>query len=217
MNYRRTLFDRFGPEAGDFLNAFRGAFIAGGLFGAYGGGRFASEHGFNPILGGLLGFVSVFVVTWCGIIAVSRLAGGSFSAFVAPQGTYEETFSYEDSLLARGHYAGAIAAFEKHIAQGTGGVPVLLRAADLHAKHDNPKRAAELYRMAQQAPKIAAESHMYATNRLIDLYMGPLSNADAAVSELRRLIAIHPSSDAAKHARAALVSLKRQLRSESAE
>ena len=217
MEYRRTLFDRFGPEAGDFLQAFRGAFIAAGLFGTYGGGRFASERGFNPILGGLLGFVVVFVITWLAIIGVSRLAGGSFSAFIQPQGTFEETFSYEDSLLARGNHAAAIAAFEKHVAQGTGGVPVVIRAADLHAKHDTPKRAAELYRMAQQTPKIAAESHMYATNRLIDLYMGPLSNADAAVSELRRLIAMHPSSDAAKHARAALVSLKRQLRSESAE
>ncbi len=217
MGYRRTLFDRFGPEAADYLNAFRGAFVAAGLFGAYGGARYASEHDVNPFLGGLLGFAGVFVVTFVAIIGVSRLAGGSFSAFIQPQGTYEETFSYEDSLLARGHHAAAIAAFEKHITQGTGGVPLLIRTADLHAKHQNPKRAAELYRMAQETPKIAAESHMYATNRLIDLYMGPLSNADAAVSELRRLIAMHPSSDAAKHARAALVSLKRQLRSESAE
>lgn len=217
MGYRRTLFDRFGPEAADYVNAFRGAFIAAGLFGVYGGGRYASEHDFNPILGGLLGFVGVFVSTWLAIIGVSRLAGGSFSAFIQPQGTYEETFSYEDSLLARGHHAAAIAAFEKHVAQGTGGVPVVMRTADLHAKHDNPKRAAELYRMAQQTPKISAESHMYATSRLIDLYMGPLSNPDAAVSELRRLIAMHPSSDGARHARTALVGLKRQLRAESTE
>ena len=216
MEYRRTLFDRFGPEAADYYNAMRGAIIAGALT-AFAGAMYASRRGWHPLVGALVGLVAGGVGAWLGVIAVSRLAGGSFSAFIQPQGTYEETYSYEDSLLARGHYEGAIAAFEKHIAQGTGGVPVLLRTADLHAKHDNPKRAAELYRMAQQTPKIAAESHMYATNRLIDLYMGPLYNADAAVSELRRLIATHPSSDAAKHARAALVSLKRQLRSESAE
>lgn len=215
MEYRRTLFDRFGPEAADYLNAYRGAFVAAGLFGVYGGARYAGEHGFNPVLGGLLGFVVVFALSFVGIIAVSRLAGASFSAFIQPQGTYEETFSFEDSLLARGNYPEAIAAFERHVAKGTGGLPMLMRTADLHAKHGDVKRAAELYRLAQQAPDASAESHMYATNRLIDLYMGPLANPDAAVSELRRLIATHPSSDAAKHARAALVNLKRRIRSES--
>ncbi|MEX0908483.1 MAG: hypothetical protein WDZ58_01860 [Gemmatimonadaceae bacterium] len=212
MKYRRTLFDRFGPEAADYLYAFRGAFIAAGLFGVYGGARYAGEHDLNPILGGLLGFVGVFLLSWFAIIGVSRLAGGSFSAFIQPQGTYEETFSYEESLLARGNYAEAIRAYEQHAAAGTGGATVVIRAADLHTKHGDPKRAAELFRQAQRRPGLPAESHMYVTNRLIDLYMGPLSNLDSAVSELRRLIATHPSSDAAKHARSALVSLKRQLR-----
>lgn len=217
MKYRRTLFDRFGPEAADYFNAFRGAFIAGGLFGVYGGARYASEHDFDPILGGLLGFVGVFVVSWLGIIGVSRLAGGSFSAFIQPQGTYEETFSYEDSLLARGNHAEAIAAFEQRILAGTGGTTVLVRAADLQAKHGNPQRAAELFRQAQRSAQVAPETHMYVTNRLVDLYTGPLANTDAAISQLRELIAVHPSSDAARHARAALVTLKRQLREESAD
>lgn len=214
MKYSRTLFDRFGPEAADYYNAFRGAFVAAGLFGAYGGARYAMEHEFNPVLGGVLGFVVVFALAFYAIIGVSRLAGGSFSAFIQPQGTYEETFSYEESLLARGNYAEAIAAYERHAAAGTGGATVVIRAADLHARHGDPKRAAELFRQAQQRPGLAAESHMYVTNRLVDLYTGPLSNPDAAISELRRLIAVHPSSDAARHARVALVALKRQLRSE---
>lgn len=217
MKYRRTLFDRFGPEAADYVHAFRGAFIAAGLFGAYGGARYASEHDFNPFLGGVVGFVGVFVLAWLAIIGVSRLAGGSFSAFIQPQGTYEETFSYEESLVARGNYAEAIAAYERHAAAGTGGATVLIRAADLHAKHGDPRRAAELFRQAQRRSDLPAERHMYVTNRLIDLYTGPLGNADAAVSELRRLIAAHPSSDAAKHARGALVNLKRQIRSESGD
>lgn len=217
MKYRRTLFDRFGPEAADYVNAFRGAFIAAGLFGAYGGARYAIEHDFNPFIGGAVGFAGVFVLSWLAIIGVSRIAGGSFSAFIQPQGTYDETYSYEESLVARGNYAEAIAAYERHAAAGTGGAVVVIRAADLHTKHGDPRRAAELFRAAQRRPGLPAESHMYVTNRLIDLYTGPLANADAAVSELRRLIAAHPSSDAAKHARTALVNLKRQLRSESGD
>ncbi|MCR4340731.1 MAG: hypothetical protein NUW01_12690, partial [Gemmatimonadaceae bacterium] len=133
------------------------------------------------------------------------------------QGTYEETLSYEESLLASGQYAEAIAAFERHAAAGTGGATVVIRAADLHTKHGDLERAAELFRQAQRRPNLPAENHMYVTNRLIDLYTGPLPNPDAAVSELRRLIATHPSSDAAKHARTALVNLKRQLRSEATD
>lgn len=217
MAYRRTLFDRFGAEAADYYNALRGAVIAGGLFGTYGGARYAMERGYNPFLGGLLGAVGVGLLAWFGIIGASRIAGASFSAFIQPQGTYDETFSYEESLLARGHYAEAIASFERHAAEGRGGATVLHRAADLHAKHGDPKRAAELFRTAQRMPGLPAEGHMYATSRLVDLYMGPLHNPEAAVSELRRLIAAHSSSDAAKHARTALVNLKRRLRSESPE
>lgn len=217
MAYRRTLFDRLGPGAADYFNAFRGAFIAGGLFGVYGGARYASEHGHSAVLGGLLGFLGVGLLTWFGILGISRAAGGSFSAFIQPQGTYEETFSYEESLLARGNHAEAIASFERHAAAGTGGATVLLRTADLHTQHGNPRRAVELYRDVQKLTNVAPAQHMYATNRLIDLYTGALPSAEAAVSELRRLIARHPSSDAAKHARTALVNLKRQLRSESSD
>lgn len=217
MAYRRTLFDRFGPEAADYLGAFRGAFLVAGLFGGYGGSRYALEHDFNPILGGLIGFLGVGILAWFAIMALSRGAGSGFSAFIQPQGTYEETFSYEDSLLARGNHAEAIAAFERHVAEGTGGIRVMIRTADLHVQHGDCKRAVELYRDAQRRPNVSPESHMYVTNRLVDLYTGPLANADAAISELRRLIAAHPSSDAAKHARTALVNLKRQLRSESVD
>ena len=217
MAYRRTIFDRFGPEAADYIHAFRGACIAGGLFGCYGGARYASNIGYSPVLGGLVGAVGVGVLSWFIIIGISRLAGGSFSAFIMPQGTYEETFSYEDSLLARGNYNAAIAAFEKHVAAGSGGTALMLRTADLHVKHGDPKRAVELYRQAQGAPAVPAADHMYATNRLIDLYTGALANPEGAMSELRRLIAVHPSSDAAKHARTALVNLKRQLRTSDSE
>ena len=215
MKYRRTLFDRFGAEAADYYNAARGAIISGALA-AFAGSMYGSSRGWHPLVGILVGGLAGSSVSWLAIMGVSRLAGKTFSAFIQPQGTYDETFSYEESLLARGHYAEAIAAFEQHAAAGTGGAAVIIRAADLHTKHGDLKRAAELFRQAQRRPDLSAESHMYATNRLIDLYMGPLSNPDAAVSELRRLIATHPSSDAAKHARSALVSLKRQLRSEEA-
>ncbi|MGI9139724.1 MAG: tetratricopeptide repeat protein [Gemmatimonadaceae bacterium] len=216
MEYRRTLFDRLGPGAADHFNAMRGAIIAGAL-GAFGGSMYASQRGWHPLLGMLVGGIAAGGAAWLGIMGVSKAAGGALGVFIQSDGTYEEIFSYEDSLLARGNHAAAISSFEKHVAAGTGGATALLRTADLQAQHGNPKRAVELYRIAQKSGKAAPAQHMYATNRLIDIYTGPLPNTDAAVSELRRLIAKHPSSDAAKHARSALVRLKRQLRSESTD
>jgi len=215
MAYRTTFWDRIGVDSPEYSSAFTGALIAGGLTG-FAGFFYGPQQGWNPFLSALLAFVFAGAAAWLAIMGVIRLATGSLNRFVKGSGTYEQTFSYEESLLARGNYAEAISAYERHAAEGTGGATVMVRAADLHIQHgNNPKRASELYRAAQAVPGVSAGNHLYATNRLIDLYTGPLANPDAAVSELRRVIAMYPSSPAAKHARIALVRLKRQLRSES--
>lgn len=217
MGYRTTLLDRMGVESPEYSSALVGALIAGGLT-AFAAFFYGPVRGWNPFLAAFLGFVGGGMAAWLAILGVIRFATGSLDRFTKGAGSYEHTFSYEDSLLARGNYAEAIAAYERHVVQGTGGATVMLRAADLHVKHGNdPKRASELYRAAQNVPAVSPADHLYATNRLIDLYTGPLANPDAAISELRRLIATYPSSPAAGHARAALVNLKRQLRSESTD
>jgi len=217
MAYRTSRLDRMGVESPEYSSAFVGALIAGALT-AFAGFFYAPARSWNPFLAAFLGFTGGGVAGWLAIMGAMRLATGSLNRFTSGAGTYEQTFSYEESLLARGNYAEAISAYERHAAEGTGGATVMVRAADLHIQHgNNPKRASELYRAAQTVPGVSAGDHLYATNRLIDLYTGPLANPDAAVSELRRVIAMYPSSPAAKHARTALVNLKRQLRSESSD
>lgn len=217
MAYRTTLLDRMGVASPEYSSAFVGALIAGGLT-AFAAFFYGPVRGWNPFLAAFLGFAGGGLAAWLAIMGVFRFATGSLDRFTKGAGTYEHTFSYEESLLARGNYAEAISAYERHAAEGTGGAIVMLRAADLHIKHgNNAKRASELFRAAQNVPAVSPADHLYATNRLIDLYTGPLANPDAAVSELRRLIAMYPSSPAAGHARTALVNLKRQLRTESAD
>ena len=54
-------------------------------------------------------------------------------------------------------------------------------------------------------------SFVYATNRLISLYLGALADPGKAMGELRRLIDRYPASDVAVHARKALADLKREM------
>ena len=47
-----------------------------------------------------------------------------------------------------------------------------------------------------------------ATNKLVDLYLGPLKDPGRALVELRRLADRYPGSTAAKHAKMAIANLK---------
>ena len=49
---------------------------------------------------------------------------------------------------------------------------------------------------------------VYVTNRLVDLYTGPLGEPGKALGELRKLIDRYPGSAAAENARVALAALK---------
>ena len=93
-----------------------------------------------------------------------------------------------------------------------GDARVRLAAADLYMTHGaNPKRAAELYREVQRMPTASSGQDVYASNRLADLYLGPLREPRRALVEFRRLIERYPGSRAADHARLALGTLKGDL------
>jgi predicted Zn-dependent protease len=107
----------------------------------------------------------------------------------------------------------ALTSFEDLIAASPGAVQPRLRAAELYAKHGTPRRAAELLRDARRSPAITAGEDMYATNRLVDLLVGPLGDPGRACVELRRLIDRYPRSTNAQHAREALARIKEQMAS----
>ena len=52
---------------------------------------------------------------------------------------------------------------------------------------------------------------MFASNRLVDLYLAWPGHETKGLRELRRLIDTYPETDVAKRARAGLVNLKSQL------
>jgi hypothetical protein len=173
-------------------------------------------------------FLAVFLITLGGIagglvaylgVRLGHGSGNTLEAFMKATAAlpYEDSFSQEDALLMQRKVPEALAMFEAKIAAPDSGIAVRVRAAELHAKEGgNPERAAELFREIQQHPACDAGQYAYATNRLVDLLMGPLKDPGRAMGEFRRLIDRAPGSPAANNARAALVALK-QLHRESSD
>ena len=206
--YRLTLLDRLGPDGGLLLRcASYGVYVFGvTLFAAMlaGGARAA-------LLFGLGGAIAGFAVSWVAW-KISGAAGAGFRAFIQPSGAstpYRAQYSYEESLAARGNVAGAIEAYERRLLELPHDADLLRRAAELCAGDGNdPARAAAIFRALRDIPAVAPGHALYASQRLIDLYRGPLNDDGRALVELRRLVETHPGTPAAAHAREAIRRIK---------
>jgi hypothetical protein len=60
-------------------------------------------------------------------------------------------------------------------------------------------------------PRVSPKDDIYASHRLVDLYLAWPGHETKGLRELRRLIATYPETDVADRARAGLVNLKSQL------
>jgi hypothetical protein len=136
----------------------------------------------------------------------------ALTATLMPSGSttpYEHNFSQEDSFIIRGDFKTALHLYEMGIKERPTDVEVRVRAAELYAAQpEGPLRAAELLREVQRLPNAMPEKVLFATHRLIDLYIGPLQQPGRALGELRRVVDTWPNSSAAKHAREAIARLK---------
>jgi tetratricopeptide (TPR) repeat protein len=213
--YRRTLFDRHGPEAAHLLQTVSSLAIpvvAGALI----GGTLAAQRGFRPalIVVSMLGGSLVFAVWWWYFVTrLSHGAGKAFGEFIQPSaaGSYERQYSREDALVMRGDVEGALASYEKIILEAPSDAQPRLRAAELYVKSGMRERAELLYRAVQRLSRVAPKDDIYASNRLVDLYLAWPGHETKGLRELRRLIDTYPETDVAARARAGLVNLKGQL------
>jgi hypothetical protein len=221
--YRPTLLDRLGPDAMFVMRArLAGILTLVVSFAAL--LAFFSRQGVSGMRGLLLALALALLAGlfayWMPLRFI-RAAGDVALAFTGATGKstpYEEQFSYQDSLEARGDVAGALASYEAVITERPTAVAPRLRAADLYARRgQNPRRAAELFRELRELPGASRRDALYASSRLVDLYDGPLNEPGRALVELRRIIERHPGTRVADGARDALPRLKARLAAEQAE
>jgi len=214
--YKRSLFDKLGPEAADLyrlgswiiIPVLSGASIGAGLAAR------AGVAGAGIVLAVLVGAILGAAGTALFVLSVSRGAGAAFGSFIQPSGNrtpYERQFSYEDSLVMRGDVAGALASYDRIIAESPDEAQPRLRAAEVCLGSKLNEKAESLFRGVQRLPRVSAKDDVYASHRLVDLYRTWPGNETKGLRELRRLIDTYPNTDVATRAREGLVSLKSQL------
>lgn len=215
--YKRTLFDRHGAVAGEYVRAGAYSAMAGIITGAA-AFLLTAGMGSSPSLRLVIGLLLVAIVVAAGVfaftMAISHAAGRTYQHLMMDGSStpYEEQHSYQQALVMQGKLHEALESFETIIAEQPAAVTARIRAAELYARdRGNPRRAAELFRDVLRIESATAGQVIYATHRLVDLLSGPLDDPGRAVVELRKLIDRYPDNPATQHARDALASLKRRV------
>jgi hypothetical protein len=213
-SYKVTFFDRHGAAGALALRAFGQAMVVFGvslvMFLVLGAGKLGLSGA------RLIVFTLVCALTLSATAALVGLklgdAAGKMSETVYLGGAstpYEDQFSQEQALVMQRDYAGALALFEQRITAAPNEPRTRIAAAEHYRTHgDNPKRAEELYREVQRFPQVMTGHDIYVSNKLADLYLGPLNQPGRALVEFRRLAERYPGSTAAKHAKLAIGNLK---------
>ncbi len=153
---------------------------------------------------GVLAFISGIVIVGGGALGLAHISAVGASRILLPRGqsmSRPDDFSLQKALLARGDLPAALRSIEDMLLRRPSDPHVCLFAADVFAgAASSPRRAASLFHVSRTLDATSAAQDLYATNRLIDLYVGPLADPGAASAELARLIERHPQSSEAVHA-----------------
>lgn len=199
--YRPSRFERLGLNHDSDLKALGWALPMSAVMGILAFVALLSRGWIVAILGAMLGFAGGLVVIGGGTIVFTHLMARGATSFLLPGGgggVREEEFSRERALVAAGQVEEALRLMERRRAEEPGNVALTLLLAETYARDGGkPRRAEPLFRAAREMRGVSAERDLYATNRLVDLYLGPLNDRAGASRELRRILERHPRSAAA--------------------
>ncbi len=214
--YVASLADRLSPGSGGSATKAMLWSLTALPIGGMAGGQLAVRLGVaDPLavigaglVGAVAGYLAVLGLTLGLSNGAARIVGGT----LMPSGKstpYQHDFSLQESFVARGEFRAAEELYEDAIREQPGDVEVRVRAAELYMRPGgDAMRAAALWREVQRLPNAPPSRVLHATQRLIDLYLGPLAEPRRALVELRRLVDSFPNAPAAAHAREALARLK---------
>jgi hypothetical protein len=209
--YHKTFLDKHGDDGIVMMRALPWAMASGGVIGGIVGARVAG------IVGGLAGFAGGTFVIFSITRFVVRSGADLALRTLQPDGSttpYQHDFSQIEAFVVRGELEAAAVLWEEAVAERPRDVEVRVRAGDFFAGAiGRPERAMALFREVQQlaAPP---ERHLYVAQRIVDLYVGPLSDKGKAVVELRKIVDRWPNSTAARFGREAIARIKAEMQGE---
>jgi len=155
------------------------------------------------VAGGVIGATVILL----GIQAVQAATQRGMLALLEPGGRGRETavYSHAEALAAKGNFDAASKVFDQVRAEHGDKASLLRAEADVQLRPEgDPERARELLMRLRKAGDASRADELYATHRLVDLYLGPLGDEPRAMSELRRLVERFPGTRDADGAQAEL-------------
>jgi len=213
--YTLTLLDRQGPDAVIGIRATVWGVIAGTITTGLGlGASMIPPTPAHAFLRSLAAGVVTGVATAMIVRSLSDAAGRAFLSIIQPSGAScpaEPEYSRLEALAAKGDLAGALAGYEAIIQTQPGESIARLHAAELLVLARDPARAEALLREVQRHPARTEAHDLRASNRLVDLYLGPLGEPGKALRELRRLADAHAGTAVGDGAREAIERIKGDL------
>jgi hypothetical protein len=130
--------------------------------------------------------------------------------FVFPSGystPYEPTYSNLQAIAARGDVDSALRGYQEAMRLHPTDPEPRFQVAELLMK-SKPEKAAWYLGQARRLSTANRDRELYATQRMIDLYLGPLEDPSRAKMELKRLIERFPGTGEAIAARSVLRNLQ---------
>jgi hypothetical protein len=217
-SYKRTLFDREGPDAGLIIKVNTRAVMAGGISLPI-VAAFAVKYNIRgvwfiafmiamPIAIGFFVRTMLWRMMTASETAVRVVLEGGAST------PYTEQYSYQQTLVMQGRLNEALESYEAIIAEPDSTLDVRIRAAELYVREaKNHERAAELLQEVIRHQACTPGEEIYAANRLADLLSNHLGEPGKALVQLRRLADRYtgtPTGDRAREAIRALKSIPRR-------
>jgi hypothetical protein len=169
------------------------------LHGAQGRSRLLLGMIIAPVAAGVL-----FAV----VASVTRFGGAVLHQFLHPTGGGRRQapvpVSQAEAMAAQGRLTDAIEVFDAIRLEHGDTAAALRTEAELMATGGHHDLARQALQRLRQAPDASRHDELYATHRLVDLYLGPLENSGRAMVELRRLADRFPGTPDAEGALAEL-------------
>jgi hypothetical protein len=114
-------------------------------------------------------------------------------------------YSAAQALAVRGDLEGALSAYRLAMTVNPRDAEPRIQAAEMFFRSDTPGRAVPLF---LEARRLAPGRDLYVTQRLIDLYLGPLGSDVRAMVELKHLVDCFPGTREAEAAQKLYEDLK---------
>ncbi len=174
-------------------------------------------------LTGMAAFLAaVGAIPFCWLLTKVVRGGSAFFAEKAIGGIlsagnikYQQGYSKQETLIARGRYDEAAESFQLHLLEFPDDIPARLRLATLHLRERNDPAAAEEELLAIRRRPHDRSTAMFITNHFVDIYRAT-GQTGKLMAELKRMMKEWPGTPMAAGAGKLLTEVTLQRRGDGA-